>query len=96
MTYDPTYWTYDRFTVETFDGGEESYYELKTDGRAYTVRIEQLEPRQWFVWITHREDGIEVGVYTNLVSGPCYGFRTLRDAKRFGYNWVLRAIDAAA
>ena len=95
MTYDPTYWTYDRFTVETFDGGEESYYELKTDGRAYTVRIEQFM-REWFVWITHREDSVDVGVYASAVEFNGHGFRTLREAKRFGYNWVLRAIDAAA
>ena len=99
QTIDPyKFWTYKRVIVET-EWGEEFYYEMKTDSGAYTVKIEKLVGIEgtlslygWFVWITHREDSADVKVYTNFRSAWSSGFGTLKEAKRFGTNWVHEAI----
>jgi|TARA_Y100000310_G_scaffold1694_2_gene2156 hypothetical protein len=102
-----TCWTYNRITVEDDLGNgyvnRESYYEMKTDGGAYKVKIEKLvgvggsiSLYGWFVWITHHENSADVEVYTNFRSAWSSGFGTLKEAKRFGTNWVHEAIQLDA
>ena len=92
QTIDPyKFWTYKRITVET-EWGEESYYEMVTDGSAYTVKIHKLgawKALRWFMEITHREDSADVGVQTGH-------FGTFKEAKRFGTNWVHKDIRETA
>ena len=102
---DATCWTYNRITVEEDLGNgyvnRESYYEMKTDGGAYKVKIEKLvgvggsiSLYGWFVKITDHENSADVVVYNNNAhDGWSFGYRTLKEAKRFGTNWVHEAIQ---
>ena len=101
---DATCWTYNRITVEDDLGNgyvnRESYYEMTTDGGAYKVKIEKLvgvggsiSLYGWFVEITHHENSADVEVYSNFGEAWSLGFRTLKEAKRFGTNWVHEAIQ---